>query len=119
MTHYHTARGLWAHLETFKPGQKVIVTGKGLDISTVVAVSRGIGQPHLTEDEATVARIRDSVKVLAEYLGQGSTVYGVTTGFGGSADTRTNDSDQLQNLSICMEQLLTHRAWLVACPPSP
>ncbi|KAK4210688.1 phenylalanine aminomutase L-beta-phenylalanine forming [Rhypophila decipiens] len=102
--HYHTASGLWAHLEAFTPGQKVIVTGKGLDISTVVAVSRGIGQPHLTEDEATVARIRDSVKVLAEYLDQGSTVYGVTTGFGGSADTRTNDSDQLQNALLQLTQ---------------
>ncbi|KAM7196632.1 L-Aspartase-like protein, partial [Rhypophila sp. PSN 637] len=102
--HYHTARRLWTHLEAFIPGQKIIVTGKGLDISTVVAVSRGIGQPHPTEDEATVARIRDSVKVLAEYLGQGSTVYGVTTGFGGSADTRTNDSDQLQNALLQLTQ---------------
>ena len=38
--HYHTARTLWTDLTSFTPGQKVTVTGKGLDISTVVAVSR-------------------------------------------------------------------------------
>ncbi|KAM7192868.1 phenylalanine ammonia-lyase [Naviculisporaceae sp. PSN 640] len=102
--HYNTARRLWKHLQTFTPGQEVIVTGKNLDISTVVAVSRGNTQPHLTKDEATVARIYDSVKVLAEYLGQGSTVYGVTTGFGGSADTRTNNSDRLQNALLQLTQ---------------
>ncbi|KAK3326859.1 phenylalanine ammonia-lyase [Apodospora peruviana] len=102
--HYHISRKLWKNAKSFKAGQKVIVTGKDLDISTVVAVSRGTCQPHLTQDEASVARIRDSVKVLAEYLGQGSTVYGVTTGFGGSADTRTDDSGKLQTALLQLTQ---------------
>ena len=37
---------------------------------------RGQCQPHLTENEKTVARIHDSVEQLNSYLSHGNSVYG-------------------------------------------
>ncbi|KAL3963305.1 hypothetical protein ACCO45_000309 [Purpureocillium lilacinum] len=96
LSHFEMARQLWQNVQAVKPGQKVIVTGRDLDVSTVVAVSRGKCQPCLTEDETTLRRIRESVRQLSDYLSKGNTVYGVTTGFGGSADSRTNETSKLQ-----------------------
>ncbi|KID74515.1 phenylalanine ammonia-lyase, partial [Metarhizium brunneum ARSEF 3297] len=95
-SHFELASRLFEDTEAYKPGQKVIITGQDLEVSTVVAVSRGRCQPQLTKDETTSRRIRASVSRLAEYLGSGNTVYGVTTGFGGSADSRTTETGKLQ-----------------------
>lgn len=53
-------------------------------------------KPALTEDAAILERVRQSVDFLEEELKNGRTVYGVTTGFGGSADTRTEKPENLQ-----------------------
>ena len=45
-----------------------------------------------------------SVKLLEEYLSKGYCVYGVNTGFGGSADTRTTDLISLQSALLQLTQ---------------
>ncbi|KAJ5710000.1 hypothetical protein N7493_009592 [Penicillium malachiteum] len=94
--HFQTAKSLWKRAQGLKGSSNVTITGKDLDIATVFAVSQGGCQPFLTEDEPTCARIHESVKQLSHYLEKGRTVYGVTTGFGGSADSRTKEVHKLQ-----------------------
>lgn len=45
-------------------------------------------------------RIDQSVSTLTDHLQQGEMVYGVNTGFGGSADVRTEDHDNLQRALV-------------------
>jgi phenylalanine ammonia-lyase len=54
----------------------------------------------LTNDAVILDRVRRSVDLLDERLKNGRTVYGVTTGFGGSADTRTEKTENLQTALI-------------------
>ncbi|KAL8942689.1 MAG: hypothetical protein Q9211_001287 [Gyalolechia sp. 1 TL-2023] len=74
----------------------VEIDGDSLDIPTVVAVScHGIA-PTISKRPAFVKRIDDSVALLFRLIGEGETIYGVNTGFGGSADTRSSQSEALQ-----------------------
>lgn len=55
----------------------------------------------LTDDAAILDLVTDSVRFLDSQLAKGHTVYGVTTGFGGSADTRT---DNVKDLQVALQQ---------------
>jgi phenylalanine ammonia-lyase len=57
----------------------------------------------VTTDDATISKVQQSVDFLEDELRNGRTVYGVTTGFGGSADTRT---DKVERLQIALQQHL-------------
>ncbi|KAL8769235.1 MAG: hypothetical protein Q9209_004736 [Squamulea sp. 1 TL-2023] len=102
----HSALVYNAHqtLKNIKKLGKVEVDGKSLDIPSVVAVSK------LADDDEFRRRIDASVATLNKLLYEGKTVYGVTTGFGGSADTRTNKMEALQSA------LLQHHHFGVLAP---
>ncbi|KAI9762518.1 MAG: hypothetical protein M4579_000321 [Chaenotheca gracillima] len=72
----------------------VLIDGHSVDIASVVAVARARasidGKLSIAED------IQASVVFLQRHLEEGHSVYGVTTGFGGSADTRTSHTAALQ-----------------------
>jgi phenylalanine ammonia-lyase len=53
----------------------------------------------LTDDPLIRQRLDESVSLLKREL-ESSTVYGVNTGFGGSADTRTQNFEELQSAAI-------------------
>ncbi|CAL8579680.1 hypothetical protein XPA_005414 [Xanthoria parietina] len=74
----------------------VELDGESLDIPSVVAVSRYNVEPRLADDDDFRRRIDASVATLKQLLEDGNIVYGVTTGFGGSADTRTDRTEALQ-----------------------
>ncbi|KAI4121162.1 MAG: hypothetical protein LQ338_006525 [Usnochroma carphineum] len=57
--------------------------------------SHGV-QPTLSKSTAFVKRIDDSVALVFRLIAEGKTIYGVNTGFGGSADTRSNQNEALQ-----------------------
>ncbi|SCZ90831.1 BZ3500_MvSof-1268-A1-R1_Chr1-3g02294 [Microbotryum saponariae] len=77
------------------------LNGYRLTLGEVVAASRR--HANVTIDyEAAEKRIKDSVDFLKSKLV--TSVYGVTTGFGGSADTRTQDHLALQ-ISLLEHQL--------------
>ncbi|USP79031.1 phenylalanine ammonia-lyase [Curvularia clavata] len=81
------------------PGKaKVAVSGAELSIADVVAVSRQLAHVELTPE--SVESVEACSKIVAEKIAQGEVIYGVNTGFGGSADARSNDVDRVQQSLI-------------------
>ncbi|RGP75688.1 phenylalanine ammonia-lyase [Fusarium longipes] len=82
----------WTRLQDLRKGKdKIVLDGNSLDIASLVAVARYGVEPEISKDEELARRITLSVDALAEYLSHKYVVYGVNTGFGGSADVRTDD----------------------------
>ncbi|KAI2629511.1 phenylalanine ammonia-lyase [Hypoxylon sp. NC1633] len=92
----------WDLLQKRIQAGNYVLDGQNLHISDVVATALHGSTPHITEDPEVVKSIQDSVDVLHHYLSNGWYVYGVNTGFGGSADTRT---DQVISLQSSLMQL--------------
>ncbi|KAF5234278.1 hypothetical protein FAUST_7738 [Fusarium austroamericanum] len=90
--HADSTLDTWTRLQNLKKGkEKIILDGNSLDIASLVAVARYGIKPEISKDEDLARRIDLSVDALAEYLSHKYVVYGVNTGFGGSADVRTDD----------------------------
>jgi phenylalanine ammonia-lyase len=77
-------------LETYKNGKSVTIDGQTLSIAAVTAASRYQASVHLTQSPEVKKRVEKSRNLIADKADNGISVYGVTTGFGGSADTRTD-----------------------------
>ncbi|KAK3935267.1 Phenylalanine/tyrosine ammonia-lyase [Diplogelasinospora grovesii] len=82
------------------PNKHITLTGHELTIPDVIAASLHGTKATLTADEEIVKRVTDSVTFLQEELASGRIIYGVNTGFGGSADTRTENFERLQSAAI-------------------
>ncbi|KAF4972451.1 hypothetical protein FSARC_1018 [Fusarium sarcochroum] len=90
--HAESTLGIWKRLQNLKDGKdKIILDGNSLDIASLIAVARYGVKPEISDDKELARRIALSVDALAEYLSHKYVVYGVNTGFGGSADVRTDD----------------------------
>ncbi|KAK3311843.1 L-Aspartase-like protein [Apodospora peruviana] len=76
-----------ARLASSKGKGKVNVDSKTLTIADVVAVAR-----HLSK----VVAINECSNIIKDQLARGEVIYGVNTGFGGSADQRSNAVNTLQ-----------------------
>lgn len=72
----------------------IVLDGKTLDIASIVAVARHGVEP--TIGTGLTKRLEVSVDTLADIITQKCVIYGVNTGFGGSADARTDDLIDLQ-----------------------
>ncbi|KAJ5789838.1 uncharacterized protein N7518_006849 [Penicillium psychrosexuale] len=94
----------WMKVQKFSEETSVLLDGENLDIASVVAVARYHGKAAVNLDGNIVDRVNSSVKWLREYLAKGYDVYGVTTGFGGSADSRTLDFHGLQAALLQLTQ---------------
>ncbi|KAL8940781.1 MAG: hypothetical protein Q9211_002103, partial [Gyalolechia sp. 1 TL-2023] len=86
----------WKQLQEHLKQQMVRIDGYSLDIASVVALARHGYKPYIEPENPILKRMDDSVKTLQEYLAKGYFLYGVNTGFGGSASTRTTDLFALQ-----------------------
>ncbi|KAJ2977851.1 hypothetical protein NQ176_g4140 [Zarea fungicola] len=75
----------------------VTINGRSLTVADVVAVALYCTPSRVSGDAAVANRVQQSVNYLEQELSLGRTVYGVTTGFGGSADTRTRETEALQD----------------------
>ncbi|KAF8161270.1 L-Aspartase-like protein [Crassisporium funariophilum] len=84
-------------LEEYKNGKEVVVDGQNLSIAAVTAASRYHASVVLDQSPSLKAKIAKSRKVIADKVESGISVYGVSTGFGGSADTRTDQPILLGN----------------------
>ncbi|PBP28946.1 phenylalanine ammonia-lyase [Diplocarpon rosae] len=95
----------WEYLlSTMKHKHKVGLRGESLSIPEVVAVARYRASVDVDSIPAeVVAKIDRSVDFLRQSLDQGLSVYGVNTGFGGSADTSTTAADTLQVALLQMQ----------------
>ncbi|KAJ5692445.1 phenylalanine ammonia-lyase [Penicillium macrosclerotiorum] len=88
---------LWRRLRDLRDKkQSIVLDGNNLDIASIVAVARHEVTPTISMDEQLSKQLDLSVQTLIDHLSRGHVIYGVNTGFGGSADTRTNDHIDLQ-----------------------
>ncbi|GKT90204.1 phenylalanine ammonia-lyase [Colletotrichum tofieldiae] len=74
------------------------VSGGDLTIADVVAVSRHLAHVELTS--ASIDAIEACSEIISDKIAQGEVIYGVNTGFGGSADARSNDVERVQQSLI-------------------
>ncbi|EIT78629.1 phenylalanine and histidine ammonia-lyase [Aspergillus oryzae 100-8] len=102
-THIQTAYQARQRLQNLQREGTLDVDGATLDISAIVAVAYYGCIPKITTDPAVLEKIEASVQVLRDHLDKGYHVYGVNTGFGGSADSRT---DRVVALQSGLSQLL-------------
>ncbi|RDB25036.1 Phenylalanine ammonia-lyase [Hypsizygus marmoreus] len=77
-------------LESYKNGKPVKVDGQTLSIAAVAAAARYHARAELEDCPITRERVNKSRKAIADKVENGTSVYGLSTGFGGSADTRTD-----------------------------
>ncbi|KJZ74646.1 hypothetical protein HIM_05996 [Hirsutella minnesotensis 3608] len=97
LAHTTAALQIWRRLRDLKAkNTAVILDGNSLDIASVVAVARHGVRPLISPDPEIAKRLELSVDALAAYLARDWVVYGVNTGFGGSADARTDFLVDLQ-----------------------
>ncbi|KAJ6125080.1 hypothetical protein N7471_012397 [Penicillium samsonianum] len=94
----HASKALqsWGKLNSHIKTGTLQIDGSTLDLAAVVAVARNGVHVALSEDPRIIQGIEGSVETLQDYLSKGYYLYGVNTGFGGSADTRTTDLYGLQ-----------------------
>lgn len=95
-THLAQVYGIWERLQKRIKDGTYELDGHNLDVADVVAISFHECQAHLSEDATVAKALQSSVDVLFKHLAQGWYVYGVNTGFGGSADSRTEEVVALQ-----------------------
>ncbi|PYH96923.1 phenylalanine ammonia-lyase, partial [Aspergillus ellipticus CBS 707.79] len=103
-THLSTTYQTWARLQELKANPSLALDGNSLDIASVVAVAYHDCIPELSSEPQVLDSIADSVRVLMEHLDGGFCVYGVNTGFGGSADSRTDRATSLQAALLQLTQ---------------
>ncbi|KAL9598937.1 MAG: hypothetical protein Q9179_003738 [Wetmoreana sp. 5 TL-2023] len=78
--------------------QSLALDGAGLSVAKVVSVSRYFERIQIAD--GAFWRLAESVAALDERLKEGRIIYGVNTGFGGSADSRTHEVQRLQHTLI-------------------
>ncbi|KAL8732780.1 MAG: hypothetical protein Q9166_002562 [cf. Caloplaca sp. 2 TL-2023] len=79
-------------------GRVTAIGRNPLDLATVVAVSRY--EIEIELDGAGIKKLSPSATSLTANLDNGEIIYGVNTGFGGSADARPKDVEQLQRTVV-------------------
>ncbi|KAL4810915.1 L-Aspartase-like protein [Aspergillus unguis] len=78
----------------------VELDGHSLRLSDAVAISKYGTRTSVTSNPTALSRMEASVALLNNELSSGRVVYGVNSGFGGNADTRTNAHEDLQKALI-------------------
>ncbi len=90
----------WCHrvlTHVLRNGTPVVVDGHTISIPAVTAAARYHASVTLDQSPNLKAKVAGSRQVIAEKVESGTSVYGVSTGFGGSADTRTDEPILLGN----------------------
>ncbi|KAL8823511.1 MAG: hypothetical protein Q9191_005790 [Dirinaria sp. TL-2023a] len=95
-THSSVVYSSWKRLQSLIDQKTFEFDGENLDVSMVLAVARYKCVPTIRQDSNVLARIESSVSTLNKHLEDGNSVYGVNTGVGGSADSRTKHIEALQ-----------------------
>ncbi|KAI0480586.1 phenylalanine and histidine ammonia-lyase [Xylariaceae sp. FL0804] len=102
MDHTQTVLDVWRRLDALLSGGDkagpVSLTGRSLTIPDVVWIARYHGDANVSS--STHEAMHASQSLLVNKLQAGEVIYGVNTGFGGTADTRTNKLVELQRALI-------------------
>ncbi|CAO1638003.1 unnamed protein product [Sympodiomycopsis kandeliae] len=87
-------------LNSISSTRHVVLDGENLSAADLIAISRvGTLPPtkvSVSDAQPARTRMEDSKASLEANLDNGETVYGVNTGYGGSANTRTREQESLQ-----------------------
>ncbi|KAF7315137.1 Phenylalanine ammonia-lyase [Mycena indigotica] len=94
----------YKELDAYRSGKPVLLDGQTLSIAAVTAVSRYSANVELDGSPIVKARVNNSRAVIEKKVAEKSSIYGVSTGFGGSADTRTDDPLLLGNALLQLLQ---------------
>ncbi|KAJ5677898.1 uncharacterized protein N7477_003531 [Penicillium maclennaniae] len=94
----------WTKLGSIVQKGCVDLDGETLDIASVAAVARNGCGAQVSNEPRVAEKVLAGVQTLSEYLAKGYSIYGVNTGFGGSADTRTTDTMRLQQSLLQLTQ---------------
>ncbi|KAJ7617725.1 L-Aspartase-like protein [Roridomyces roridus] len=82
----------------YRDGKPVIIDGHTLSIAAVATAARNTDvKVQLSTDSKVKERVWKSRQVIEQKVENGVSVYGLSTGFGGSADTRTDKPIHLGN----------------------
>ncbi|KAF5717173.1 phenylalanine ammonia-lyase [Fusarium mundagurra] len=103
-THASQSCDIWKRIQSIKDCGFVILDGSDLDVASVIAVAKYNCNAYVAKRDDIADDMNKSVVLLEEYLVKGYFVYGVNTGFGGSADTRTKDLPALQSALLQLTQ---------------
>ncbi|KAF5593867.1 phenylalanine ammonia-lyase [Fusarium subglutinans] len=103
-THASQACNIWRKIERMTEYGSILLDGSDLDVASVIAVAKHNCDAYVAKREDIAEGMNKSVALLEEYLAKGYFVYGVNTGFGGSADTRTKDLPALQSALLQLTQ---------------
>ncbi|KAH7096556.1 phenylalanine ammonia-lyase [Auriculariales sp. MPI-PUGE-AT-0066] len=101
-------------LSRFLSGTTPVLDGHSLSVPAIIATSRYGAKVSLDESPKVKARVAASRKVIDDKLASATSIYGVSTGFGGSADTRT---DQYHTLGSALLQ--HHHSGVLSTSPRP
>lgn len=93
----------YRELESYRSGKPVVLDGQTLSIAAVTAASRYSASVQLDGSPLIRGRVQRSQDLISKKVKEKSSIYGVSTGFGGSAHTRT---DQPLVLGNALFQLL-------------
>ncbi|KAK7057539.1 phenylalanine ammonia-lyase [Favolaschia claudopus] len=80
----------YKELQGYRSGKPVVLDGNSLSIAAVTAASRFNASVELDGSPAIKSRVQRSRDIMEKKVEEKSSIYGVTTGYGGSADTRTD-----------------------------
>jgi phenylalanine ammonia-lyase len=100
-SHLQATQQAW---KTSRLANPVVLDGQTLSVADVIAVAKGFRVAVLSDAENVRKQVEDSVSWLKSYLDKGYFIYGVNTGFGGSADSRTTDVHGLQAALLQLTQ---------------
>ncbi|KAK7613760.1 L-Aspartase-like protein [Phyllosticta paracitricarpa] len=105
-SHVRITHKAWSKIQANRTNKAsaVVLDGESLDVASLVAVAKYGSTPELDRSPKTLERIDKSVEMLRRHLERGDLVYGVNTGYGGSADTRTKDLKSLQQALVQHQQ---------------
>ncbi|KAI9806588.1 MAG: hypothetical protein M1825_006045 [Sarcosagium campestre] len=93
----------WDAAEKIREEGHIILDGSSLCIGTISAVARD-GVTAFIDEATSFNRMNESVQFVKEQLAKNASIYGITTGFGGSADTRTRHYEALQRALLQHQQ---------------
>ncbi|PHH72604.1 hypothetical protein CDD82_5896 [Ophiocordyceps australis] len=104
MAHIATLRSYWEFVDKEPTAAGVLLDGTSLTIAQVVAIARRNARASISKSPSVVEKAEQSIATLQSLLDNGHVVYGVNTGFGGNADTRTRNVSKLQSASLQHQQ---------------
>ncbi|KAG5821128.1 hypothetical protein H9Q74_001884 [Fusarium xylarioides] len=103
-THASQSTDIWKKVQSIRDCGFIVLDGSDLDVASVIAVAKYNCNAYVAKRDDIADAMNKSVVLLEEYLAKGYFVYGVNTGFGGSADTRTKDLPALQSALLQLTQ---------------